>query len=305
MPHALLALLADHIANPDSSWMCGRFGAVAEFHRDPGEEVALSTSPGIAAATNRGAVRINVTPELRPVAYETVSKGMTWGQGVALCLPTATARMGGRTTVTELGPDGDAVREQDRGAILFDLGLGGRLVETCVRTTDPETITLLRSIEGKTLFTEGHAFLHRLPALSPHRVFRCRLGRVEVYQPVPPADGKSPEGPHTHVRANLLALRRHHAATVPVPDGYFAGMTLYPAHPLQRAGEDHDGEPIGFNRARYQAFQDVLALYGDQELLRGKQAAHDTKTLEQDLTSRAERIGFRIGQRQRKWLSPA
>lgn len=302
MPHSLLA---DHIANPDSSWMCGRFGAIAEFHRDHDEDVAISSSPAIAAATDRGAVRIDVSPELRPVAYETVSKSMTWGQGVALCLPTAMARMGGRTTITELGPDEDAVRERDRDAILFDLGLGGHLVETCVRTEDPETIALLRSIEGKPLFTEGHAFLHRLPALSPHRVFRCRLGRVEVYQPVPPADGKSPEGPHTHVRANLLALRRHHAATVPVPDGYFAGMTLYPAHPLLRAGEDHDGEPVAFDRARHEAFQEVLTRYGDKELLRGKQAAHETPASEQGLTSRAERIGFRIGQRQRKWLNPA
>lgn len=285
--------------------MCGRFGAIAEFHRDHGEDVAITSSPALTAATARGAIRVDVTPELRPVAYETVGKSMTWGQGVALCLPTAMARMGGRTTVTELGPDEEAVRERDRDALLFDLGLGGRLVETCVRTTDPETIALLRTLEGKALFTEGHAFLHRLPALSPHRVFRCRLGRVEVYQPVPPADGRSPEGPHTHVRANLLALRRYHAATVPVPEGYFAGMTLYPAHPLVRAGDDHDGEPIAFDRARYEAFQVVLARYGDKELLRGKQAAHDTPSSEQDLTSRAERIGFRIGQRQRKWLNPA
>ncbi len=299
VPHALLA---DHIANPDSSWMCGRFGAIAEFHRDPGEPVALSSPPVLTAATDRGAVRIDLLPELRPVAYETVSKGMSWGQGVALCLPTAMARMGGHTTVTELGPDSGAVRDRDRDALLFDLGLGGRNVETCVRSADPETIALLRSIEGKPLFTEGHAFLHRLPALSPHRVFRCRLGRVEVYQPVPTADGKSPEGPHTHVRANLLALRRHHAATVPVPEGYFSGMTLYPAHPLQRAGDDHDGEPIGFDRDRYDAFQAMLQSYGDRELLRGKQAAHDPAASEQDLASRTERIGFRIGQRQRKWL---
>lgn len=295
-------LLVEHLNEASSSWMCGRFGAVAEFHRDAEEPVAIATAPALTAATDRGAMRLMLLPELRPVAYETVSKCMTWGQGVALCLPESQARMGGRSVVTELGLDHEAVRPQDRGGILFDLGLGGRNTEICVRTDDGETSSLLRAASGKPLFTHGHDFLHRLPQLSPHRVFRCRLGRVEVYNPVPPETGKSPEGPHTHVRQRLLALRRNHAATVPVPEGCFAGMTLYPAHPLHRAGDDHDGEPIGFDAARYDAFQKILERYGDPALLKGKQAALDGETSERDLATRAERIGFRIGQRQRRWL---
>ena len=302
------ALLADHIRDyirdPGASWMCGRFGAVAEFHRDPGEPVAIATEPAVTAATARGAVRLDLLPELRPVAYETVNKCMTWGQGVALCLPEPFARRTGRAVVAELGPDLDAVRAEDRDALLFDLGLGGRYTEICVRTVDPETIGLLRAIVGKPLFTHGGAFLGRLPTLSPHRVFRSRLGRVEVYQSVPPPDGKSPEGPHTHVRQRLLALRRYHAATVPVPEGCIAGMTLYPAHPLHQAT---GGTATRFDPARYDAFQDLLKQYGDPALLAGKHAAHRVRAGEVDaataLTSRTERIGFRIGQRQLKWLS--
>ncbi len=299
-------LLADHIRDyihdPGASWMCGRFGAVAEFHRDLGEPVEIATEPAVAAATARGAVRLKLLPELRPVAYETVNKCMTWGQGVALCLPEPFARMGGRAVVAELGPDRDAIRVEDRDALLFDLGLGGRYTEICVRTSDPETVGLLRAIVGKPLFAEGGAFLGRLPTLSPHRVFRSRLGRVEVYQPVPPPDGKSPEGPHTHVVKRLLALRRYHAATVPVPEGCIAGMTLYPAHPLHQ----EMGAAPRFDTARYDAFQELLKQYGDPALLAGKQAAHRERAGEADaaanLTARAERIGFRIGQRQLKWL---
>ena len=33
-------------------------------------------------------------------------------------------------------------------------------------------------------------------ASNPHRVFASRLGRIEVFQPIPPVDGKSPTGPH-------------------------------------------------------------------------------------------------------------
>src|SRR5882757_3047294 len=120
------ALLVEHINNPASSWMCGRFGAVAEFHRDADEAVDIDTGPAITAVTARGAIRLEALPELRPVAYETISTCIeSWGQGVALCLPHELAAMSGRTVVTELGPDVDAVRAQDRGALLFDLGLGG------------------------------------------------------------------------------------------------------------------------------------------------------------------------------------
>ena len=50
-------------------------------------------------------------------------------------------------------------------------------------------------------------------AANPHRVFISRLGRIEVYQPIPPPSGKSPEGPHTHVLPRLLQSRRTHPAT--------------------------------------------------------------------------------------------
>ena len=82
-------------------------------------------------------------------------------------------------------------------------------------------------------------------------------------------DGKSPEGPHTHVLPRLLAHGRLNAATVPVPEGWLAGMTLFPAHPLLRA----DGEPIAFDAARYQAFQSLMKQFGDPALVAGKQAA--------------------------------
>ena len=170
--------------------------------------------------------------------------------------------------MTELGADHAAVRPQDRDAILFDLGLGGEQAEVCVRSADPEAIALLRSACGAALM-QSNALMQRLPALSPHRVFCCRMGRVEVYQPIPAPDGKSPEGPHTHVLPRLLAHGRLNAATVPVPEGWLAGMTLFPAHPLLRA----DGRPISFDAARYHAFQSLMKQFGDPALVAGKQAA--------------------------------
>ena len=145
----LHSLLLDHVQDPHASWSCGRFGAIAEFHRDADEPVEIASQPAIVAATSRGAIRIELLPALRPVAYETISKCIeSWGQGVALCLPRDLALMSGRTVVTELGPDIDAVRPQDRDAFLFDLGIGGPQSEICVRSADPEAIALLRSACG-------------------------------------------------------------------------------------------------------------------------------------------------------------
>ena len=64
----LHSLLLDHMRDPHASWACGRFGAIAEFHRDADEPVEIATAPAIGAATDRSAIRIVVLPELRPVA---------------------------------------------------------------------------------------------------------------------------------------------------------------------------------------------------------------------------------------------
>ena len=298
----LHSLLLDHVQDPHASWSCGRFGAIAEFHRDADEPVEIESGPAIAAATERGAIRIEVLPELRPVAYETISKCIeSWGQGVVLCLPRDLALMSGRTVVTELGPDADAVRARDRGALLFDLGLGGSQAEICVRSADVDTIGLLRSACGRPLLEQPQV-AQRLPRLSPHRVFRCRLGRIEVYQAIPAPGGKSPEGPHTHVLPRLLANARNHAATVPVPEGWLAGMTLFPAHPLLRAS----GETTAFDAARYDAFQSLMKKYGDTALMAGKQAAFAASTIADDEAtkdeSRRRALGLRIGERQLRWL---
>jgi len=95
-------------------------------------------------------------------------------------------------------------------------------------------------------------------AANPHRVFVSCLGRIEVYQPIPPPGGKSPNGPHTHVLPKLLAHGRTHAATEPLPDGWVPCAHLYPPHPLR----DRFGQRHSFRRERHDAFQTVLARYG-------------------------------------------
>lgn len=222
------SLLVDHLHDPRTSWSCGRFGAIAEFHRDPGEAAEIEEGTALTAATARGGLRVEALPGLRAVPYTLKGHGGAGGPAVALCLPAEAARMAGRRVVAELGPDGAALRPQDRAALLFDLGLGGDDSEICVRTAVPQTIALLRAACGRPALGEGATLLRQLPALSPHRVFASRLGRIEVYQAIPEPTGRTPEGPHTHVLPQLLMLDRTHDRSVPVPDGWRAAMTIYP-----------------------------------------------------------------------------
>lgn len=262
-------LVSKGIADPATSWSLGTFGAIAEFLRDPDEKVELGDDgAAISAVTARGGIRMEPCPGLRAFAYETgVGQGDRWSHSVALCLPEEGCAMNRRQVVTELGPDAAALRPRDRDAVLFDLGLGCLQVDACVRTADPDCLALLRSGIGRSVFEPGNTLIHDLVRLQPHRVFVSRFGRIEVYQPIPPSDGRSPEGPHTHVLPRLLKLGRTHAATEPLPEGWIPCAYLFPPHPLK----DALGRPKPFDPEQHDAFQEILELYGDPRLLALKQ----------------------------------
>ncbi|MDB5551648.1 MAG: hypothetical protein JWL86_1632, partial [Rhizobium sp.] len=85
----------------------------------------------------------------------------------------------------------------------------------------------------------------------------------EVYQPIPPPSGRSPEGPHTHVLPKLLKSNRTHPATEPVPMGWIPCAHLYPPHPAR----DALGGSRPFDAARHDAFQRMIEAFGDPENL--------------------------------------
>ncbi|GLS42058.1 DUF6925 family protein [Methylobacterium brachythecii] len=262
---AVEALLRASLADPETGWSVGSFGAIAEFIRDADETVTELTDGRLGAYTSRGAIAFTPIPGLRPVAYETaINSG--WNHAIALCLPEEACAMTRRTVVTELGPDKDAARDEDRDAILFDLGLDLLAIDACVRSADPETIACLRSGVGKPVFDHANPIGPRLVAMSPNRVFVGRAGRAEVFQPIPPADGKSPEGPHTHVMPKLLKSGRTHAATTPIPEGFVPFAAIHPAHPYK----DALGQRIPFLQERVDAFQALLDRWGNADLVAAK-----------------------------------
>jgi hypothetical protein len=234
--------------------------------RDPDEPADITQDEtSMSVVTLRGGIRLVARPNLRPIAFETITT-QAWSQRVAFCLPAAESAMNRRAALTELGPDAEALRPQDRDAVRFDLGLGAAQVDCCIRTAEAEVIAGLRVHAGRSLFEPGNPAMGLILRHSPHRVFVTRAGRAEVYQGIPAPGGKAPEGPHTHVLPKLLAHKRTHAATEPIPRGFVSCAHLYPAHPLR----DGYGRAIPFDTLRYTGFQRLLSRYGDIEHVRLK-----------------------------------
>lgn len=259
MTEGLTDFLAGQLADSETAWSVGSFGAIAEFMRDPDEPVRFGAGKeAISALTAKGGLRIVAHPQLRPFASESLTT-QSWSQRIALCLPQRAAPMNQRNELTELGPDSESLRDEDRGGVLFDIGLGTLQVDACIRSKDPDVIAALRRHVGKPVFATDSGAMGVILHANPNRVFMSRLGRVEVFQPIPPAGGKSPDGPHTHVLPKLLAHHRTHAATEPVPTGWIPCAHLYPPNPVR----DGLGQNRPFQIDRHTKFQNLLSHYGD------------------------------------------
>lgn len=297
----LIAILRAELECWESSWSIGSFGAIGEFHQDPGETLIVNETEALTRATARGAIRIVERSDIVPIAYELLSpRPHRWSQGIALCLAHQNALRAQRSVLTELGPDTDAVRPSDRDAILFDVGLAQPQIDFCVRTRDSDLLAILRACCGRPTFaTEaGSAIL----GAHPHRVVISNLGRAEVYQQIggPETGGVSPAGPHTHVLPKLLAAGRTHSSNTPIPDGLIPCAFLYPANPvITTLGEDKLFDTMQFER-----FQSYLDRYGPAPYVRVKKAVwvaidagRDPTTMAEPDT-RLERVALRNALRQ-------
>jgi hypothetical protein len=248
------ALAQRLMADAAVAWGVGRLGALAEFSREASEPCDLSAD---GLQTARGALSLRLTDACRIYAGEALGHAEDgWSQWIAFTLPRPQARLAGRESIAELEIDAHAPRAQDRGGILFDLGIGGPHFEICVRCTDADSVAVLRSAVGRRLL-EADALIHRLVAISPDRVFRSRLARIDVCQPIAAPDAHSPEGPHTHFLPHLLAGGDVYDGSA--PPGWIAQCCAYPPSPIR----DEMGRPKRFDRAQHETFQQILERFGD------------------------------------------
>jgi len=297
---AAIDLLQREISNPDTQWSLGTFGAIAEFSRDHDEPVRLiQSAEAVSAVTARGGIALKPHAAIRAFASEGITK-TGWNQRVALCLSQDDCAMNRRAALTEIGRDHDAPREADRDSVLFDLGFAALQADFCIRIGDPVFAARLREHTGRAVFEPGNPAMGMILEANPHRVFISRIGRIEVYQPIPPPSGKSPEGPHTHVLPRLLKSGRTHPATEPVPEGLVPCAHLYPPHPAR----DGLGDARPFDATHHHAFQRMMAACGDPAALATKRRVVDAVLAGEPPTAvagdRYGRISVRIALRQMK-----
>lgn len=260
-------VLRSHLADAAASFAIGVPAAVAEFMRGPAEP-AEAGADGLSIVTPRGGIRLIPRGDVRPLAVEWPSRRPGhWLQSVVFLLPEAAARMGGRRSLSALGPDAAALRTRDREAELFDLGVGAPHVDVCVRTRDPALVARLRAACGQAIADWPQDLTSALLAANPHRVVTSRLGRIEVTGPIPRE--RTPFGPHTHLFPDQLGTGLAHDPELPVPAGWLPCLQLYPPHPQA----DPAGDPIPFDRARHAAFQALLAAWGEPGYLAAKARA--------------------------------
>jgi hypothetical protein len=256
-PSATIDLLHEQMADADTQWSLGTFGGIAEFSRSRDERVALTQSAtGASAVTARGGIAIKLSDGCRPFAFECITR-TGWSQRVALCLPVDGCAMNRRAVLTELDADHEALKPEHRASIMFDLGIGALQADLCVRFDDYDAVAQLRRYTGRSLFEPANPAMGLLLQANPHRVFISRIGRIEVYQPIPLASDKSPDGPHTHVLPKLLKSGRSHAATEPIPQGWIPCAHLYPKHPV--CGGTDSGS---FDVAGHASFQRMIGSFG-------------------------------------------
>lgn len=263
------ATLSQLLLDRETGWGLGVYGAIAEFLHDDSDTYEICSPEHLTIATGRGAIRIRLGSGARLIAYEVPSdRGDHWNQGVAIILPERDAHLPISNGLTERGEDGDGIRQTDRIARLFDLGLPTKCINACIRTDDQSLVARLRTMTGASALDPAGEFGRTIVETSPHRVFLSALGRIEVYQPIPTSLEHVDllAGPHTHLLPELLG-REGQASWVPfVPTDHAVCLQAYPRNPLF----DRLGQPVPFDAVAHTTFQELLGAWGHPGYLAGK-----------------------------------
>ena len=179
----ILAESVDRLRMRSGSWAVGVHGAIAEFVIGADEPAAIDVTGTVITA-------ITARGALRvdvagTAAFELVLTSRPTVRR-AVILGTRRRAENVRHTVTTLGPDPAGLHPDAAGGLLVDMGIGFAACRFCVRTSD----TALR------------AALHD-----------C----------VPPPDGRSPDGPHTHLLHDALDRPHEFDGKHDLPAGWAPG----------------------------------------------------------------------------------
>jgi hypothetical protein len=224
-PGDLSDLILDTLTTRSGSWSIGVHGAIAEFAPDADMRVARTGST-IEAVGAGGAIRLTIDDGIR-----VFSTGYTGQPATVLSVILAVPRSQPNDSMSrrpQLAVDPEPIRVADANSVCFDLRLGHEAATFAVRTSDPQLIATLQACIGlpwmDIVERRGPAIIAR----SPHRVVSSPVGRIEIYAPIPPPGGRSPEGCHTHLLPAELELGRELPLGVALPPGLTPAATFHP-----------------------------------------------------------------------------
>jgi predicted Fe-S protein YdhL (DUF1289 family) len=234
----IVEFVAESLRQRSGTWALGCYGATAEFicHRDEPCDVSV-TGETITAISERGALQLTIGEQVRALQLRAGQSGRGY-RAIFLVVVKARATLPVATTLTSLGRDEGAIPPECRNDIWFDLGLGRADLRFCVRASATDLLDTLNQASGLPLADVLQAAGAMIVKRSPARVVESPLGRAEIYAPVPPPGGQSPDGPHTHLMPGHLATGRATPPDIDLPPVYAVGAAFYP-----RAGSRGDIEP--------------------------------------------------------------
>lgn len=222
---SLLDAIETRFATAAGTFVVGVPGAVAEVLREPDEPFErVREADTLTVRTRRAALWVEAPAFL--TAFEIAREGRA--PLIALAVPAGRADAAGPTTLTALGADPQALLARDADGLLFDVGLGRRGVRFSIRCAPalaPRIAAHCGTPWPQDLARIGAAVVEH----SPVRVVETPCLRAEIDAVIPPPDGRSPEGPHTHLLPDLLAQGEAGATGLPLPKGYLLTALFHPA----------------------------------------------------------------------------
>lgn len=208
------AIVRRYLADPQSRWSVGTYGAMGEFDYEPAEARLTLDLEQLSVSTLRGSLAIADLAGVQAFALIDTRERV---REVAFC----TTRTGAcRAAITALD------------ALTYDLGVAAPHIDVLVRVKAGDTAiaVVLGAAQGQSLFAAGHGASAAIAQASPTRILVSAVARLEVHQPIPPPGGAARRTGRTRTCCLICWPRggRTRAPHSPLPDGIYCGLSLYP-----------------------------------------------------------------------------
>ncbi|MEM7256436.1 MAG: DUF1289 domain-containing protein [Pseudomonadota bacterium] len=226
--HDIIQFVVQSLEQRTGCWVMGVVGAVAEFSPALNEPVTVaSTDSTITAHTLGGSMHMVIDERIRVLEFQR-SPANAGPPRIALVVPVEAHHERFEAGFTQdLGKDTEALIPEVASR-LFDLGLGRKAARFCVRVAPGAAHTALKQVIGQPFAQSLAKAGAELIVECPTRIVESPIGRIEVAGSIPSPDQTSPDGPHTHLLPEHLALERNSPVDIDVPEAYLPAALFYP-----------------------------------------------------------------------------